>query len=181
MDEETTFGWVDMQQLLLIVMLFILSVMTVTKKTDAEASDAGNVQIEAHWDDARDVDVDLWVRCPGDIAIGYSRKNGKHCDLLRDDLGRDPSEENYENVYSRGIYAGEYVVNAYLWRTDGLGPVNLRIVGRVRMKSGGMSSLFVEKITIDREKGETTVVRFTLNEGGGLLGTNHIPVALAYR
>ena len=36
----------------------------------------GNVIVELFWDNERDVDIDLWVKAPDDIPVGYSNKGG---------------------------------------------------------------------------------------------------------
>src|SRR6266436_4657897 len=86
----------------------------------------GNVIVEIFWDKAIDADVDLWVQAPGDVPVGYSNKAGMIFNLLRDDLGHsgDPVSMNYEISYGRGLWPGEYTVNAHLYRSaDGHFPV----------------------------------------------------------
>ena len=36
--------------------------------------------------DTVDVDIDLWVKAPDDIPVGYSNQGGLFFNLLRDDL-----------------------------------------------------------------------------------------------
>ena len=64
--------------------------------------------------------VDLWVKAPDDIPVGYSNRGGLFFNLLRDDLGvyKDPTPINYEVAYSRGINPGEHIVNLHLYRED---------------------------------------------------------------
>src|ERR1700738_2770385 len=103
-------------------------------KTDEEQSKGqtppGNVIVEMLWDKAIDADVDLWVQAPGDVPVGYSNKSGVIFNLVRDDLGKggDPNSMNYEVSYGRGHWAGEYVVNAMLYRSrDKKYPVGAQI------------------------------------------------------
>src|SRR5229473_1111342 len=113
----------DMLFLLVFAYLVIGAVaLAHVRKQQQETSGAtppGSVIVEAHWDDAIDADVDLWVQAPGDVPVGYSNKSGVVFNLLRDDLGHsgDPLSMNYEIAYGRGIFAGEYTVNAHLYRS----------------------------------------------------------------
>ncbi len=92
----------------------------------------GNVIVELFWDNDRDVDIDLWVKAPEDIPVGYSNKGGLFFNLLRDDLGKykDNSPVNYEVSYSRGISEGTYVANLHLYREDKSPfiPINAKLV-----------------------------------------------------
>ena len=67
-----------------------------------------DVVIEITWPGDMDADVDLWVKAPDDIPVGYSNKGGAIFNLLRDDLGKtlDLSSINHESAYSRGVAAG---------------------------------------------------------------------------
>ena len=51
----------------------------------------GNVIVEVRWPTELDSDVDLWVQAPGDVPVGYSNKGGAMFNLLRDDLGQQPT------------------------------------------------------------------------------------------
>lgn len=85
---------------------------------NASAVPPGNVVIAITWPPG-DTDIDLWVTGPGEIVpVGYSNKGGLLFNLLRDDLGDRPDATplNYENTYSRGIIAGEYIVNVHCYR-----------------------------------------------------------------
>src|SRR4051812_15305824 len=90
----------------------LLMVRLEQTRADEQMPQLGEVRVELHWPDGVDTDVDLWVRCPGDVSVGYSNKIGGACTLDRDDLGatNDRTPFNYETARSRGIPAGEYVV-----------------------------------------------------------------------
>ena len=57
------------------VILLIPFINPPTKKTDS-SQPPGNVIVELFWDNERDVDIDLWVKAPEDIPVGYSNKGG---------------------------------------------------------------------------------------------------------
>src|SRR5260370_10426582 len=115
----------DMLFLLVFAYLIISAVAlahVAKKEQEASQNDTaapGHVVIELTWARDSDADVDLWVQAPGDIPVGYSNKSGVIFNLLRDDMGRsgDPNSMNYEVAYGRGHWAGEYVVNAMLYRS----------------------------------------------------------------
>ena len=104
------------------ISMVILLIPFVNPPTEEESSSTppGNVIVELFWDDKRDVDIDLWVKAPDDIPVGYSNKGGLFFNLLRDDLGiyKDNSPVNYEVSYSRGISDGVYIANVHLYRED---------------------------------------------------------------
>ncbi len=137
------------------------------------AEPPGNVLVEIRWPDERDSDVDLWVKGPGDVPVGYSNKGGRLFDLLRDDLGHrgDVSGLNYEIAYSRGIVAGEYVVNVHLYRDQsGILPVPVTVVVSVKPSAGESArQILARTVELEREGQERTVVRFRLDERGALV------------
>lgn len=132
----------------------------------------GNVMIEVRWPDELDADIDLWVRAPGDVPVGYSNKSGVIFNLLRDDLGRnaDPTRLNYEVAYSRGIPPGEYAVNVHLYRNKAMvTPIPVTVVTSVKRPDGETArQILATTIDLDREGQELTVYRFKLGESGEL-------------
>ncbi len=147
-------------------------VLMVLPSINPPAADAESVQppgqmiISAVWPEG-DTDIDVWVRAPGESKpVGYSNRGGKVMNLLRDDLGKanDGLPMNMENVYSRGLPAGEYVVNIHHYR--GRGPVPVAIEIRFG-PPGTQPNLFLqETVILDREGQERTVVRFRLDASG---------------
>ena len=134
-----------------------------------DAKQPGQMVISAGWQEGP-IDVDLWVKGPSDdLAVGYSNRGGKLFNLLRDDLGLDGDglPLNYENVYSRGLPAGEYTVNLHLYSGQGPGPGGLEIrFGPV----GDQTRLFLKKRVVLAAKGqEVTVVNFSLDAKGAVV------------
>jgi hypothetical protein len=143
----------------------------------------GNVVVEVFWDKAIDADVDLWVQGPGDVPVGYSNKSGVIFNLVRDDLGRggDPNAMNYEVSYGRGHWAGEYVVNAMLFRSrDRKFPVGAQIKVSLQTQQGQVRQVLQSDIELAFEGQETTVFRFRLDERGEFIAdsVNRIHKAL---
>ncbi len=136
------------------------------------ATPPGSVIVDIHWDDKVDADVDLWVEAPGDVPVGYSNKSGLIFNLLRDDLGHsgDPLSMNYEIAYGRGLWPGEYVVNAHLYRSaDGHFPVPVTARVSVRGADGEITNLLRSEVNLDYVGQETTIFRFKLDDKGHLV------------
>lgn len=144
----------------------------------------GNVMVEVRWPDELDADIDLWVRAPGDVPVGYSNKSGVIFNLLRDDLGRnaDPTRLNYEVTYSRGIPPGEYAVNLHLYRNKSMvSPIPVTVVTSVKKPDGETArQVLATTVDLEREGQELTAYRFKLSDNGDLVaGSVHsLPVPL---
>src|SRR5258708_2813452 len=116
--------------------------------------------VDIHWDDKVDADVDLWVQAPGDVPVGYSNKAGMIFNLLRDDLGHsgDPVSMNYEISYGRGLWPGEYTVNAHLYRSaDGHFPVPVTAKVQVRNSEGAVKNLLQSVVQLERVAPDETL------------------------
>jgi len=154
------------------LVLLLLPHLNPRAKTEDTARTPGNVIIEARWPDDINADVDLWVQAPGDVPVGYSNAAGAVFNLLRDDLGNvaDLTGLNYEFSYSRGVPAGEYTVNAHLYRNHDLRNVPVTIVVSVK---GGVNvaakQILTTKLEMSREGEERTAFRFKLDERGRLV------------
>jgi hypothetical protein len=178
MDEETLTVWLDTALLMLggFVLMAVL-MMTVmnppAKSSEAGVQSPGNVIVEAQWGDKLDADVDLWVEAPGDVPVGYSNKSGHVFNLLRDDLGRaqDVTDYNYEVAYSRGMPAGEYIVNVHMYRGIGVSyPVAVKLVASVKATPDDMARQIVATtVNLRRENDQITAFRFRLDEKGQLV------------
>jgi hypothetical protein len=104
--------------------------------------------------------------------VGYSNKAGMIFNLLRDDLGHsgDPVSMNYEISYGRGLWPGEYAVNAHLYRSaDGHFPVPVTAKVQVRSSDGIVKNLLQSVVQLDHVGQETTVFRFQLDDKGHLV------------
>ena len=166
----------DMLFLLVFAYLVIgaVALAHVRKKQEevSGASPPGSVIVDIHWDDKIDADIDLWVQAPGDVPVGYSNKSGIIFNLLRDDLGHsgDPVSMNYEIAYGRGLWAGEYTVNAHLYRSaDNHFPVPVIAKVQVRGSDGIVKNLLQSAVQLDHVGQETTVFRFQLDDKGHLV------------
>lgn len=124
-DERDIFlVWTDTALLLLcsfvaMSMLLVALVNPPKPKAQNDVTPAGNMIVHIRWGDGLDVDVDLWVRAPGDVAVGYSNKQGRYFNLLRDSLGDSNNLGGLreEFAFSNGVPPGEYCSTVGLYRT----------------------------------------------------------------
>ena len=133
----------------------------------------GNVIIELFWDNNRDVDIDLWVKAPEDIPVGYSNKGGLFFNLLRDDLGKykDNSPINYEVSYSRGISEGTYIANLHLYREDKspFQPIDVKlVVSVVDPDTDQRKQILLSNKELSKVGEELTIFQFALDKKGKL-------------
>lgn len=185
-DDGTVFRDLVMLTLLGFVTMVVLMLPHLAPPTQGEDSIVapGNLIVEARWPDPVDVDVDLWVKAPGDRPVGFSRNSGLVFDLLRDDIGfeRDGTGLNYEFAFSRGAPAGEYIVNIHLYSNRVLAPeVPVKVHVALSVGPDSKTLTVVDRTLTLRHTGhEVTVVRFTLDEDGRLVAgsVNDFPVSM---
>lgn len=167
----------DMLFLLVFGYLIISAVALahVAKKDQEETTNSnppGHVIVEMIWARDIDADVDLWVQAPGDVPVGYSNKSGAIFSLLRDDLGRsgEANSMNYEVSYARGHHAGEYAVNAMLYRSrDRKLPLPVTVKVSLKDPRGDVKQVLQSNVELSFEGQETTVFRFKLDEKGAFV------------
>ena len=167
-----------------LVILLLPHINAPTPVTTDGPTATESVIFEISWPPETDADVDLWVRAPGDIAVGYSNKGGLFCNLLRDDLGRlaDPLQINHEETVCRGIVTqGRYTVNIHAFRGDNVTwPIPVRMVVRTKKGSFPMNDLVQGTQTLNFVGEEVTMANFILNEDAlleaGTLDTVRTPL-----
>lgn len=172
---------VDLLTALVVVFaaMAVLAIIAAQKQTAAGVRPGGMV-IMMRWQKSADADVDLWVKAPGDEAVGYSHMSDAHCNLLRDDLGRqlDPESRNEEMVVCRGIDPGEWIVDAMLYRTyDGQLPVKVEMT----VRQGPLLTTILERtIELEGQAQQITLWRFRIDAHGALIAgsVNHLPMPL---
>ena len=176
-DEDTT-GTVFRDVLMLALIGFVAMVIVIlphiseSKQRDDEHRSPGNIVVEIHWPDELPVDVDLWVQGPDDVPVGFFNQNSELFNLLRDDLGTegDATELNYEVSYSRGIKAGEYIVNVHMYGPVPSGiVVPVTVVVSVRQKYDTLRQILTTNIDLERRNQEETAFRFSLTGNGELV------------
>jgi len=170
---------------LLILLIFILTIMVYDQSKEEQTDPSpGHVAVEIVWNPAYDTDVDLWVQAPGDVPVGYSNPKGIVFDLLRDDLGHvnDIFPMNYENAYTRGLPAGEYIVNIHLYRT-GNGQLPIVVQYAISLGDnikGKRQKILFGEVELTAFGEEITIVRFSIDSEGQLIksSVHAIPIEI---
>ena len=175
---DDTSGTVFRDVILLALIGFVAMVIMLLphiKTTTEEAQDhkaPGNVIVEMHWPTEMPFDVDLWVKAPDEQPVGFWNQGGPTFNLLRDDLGGegDATRENYEVSYSRGIPAGEYIVNVHMYGYLPNGNVvPVTVVVSVRQKYDNTRQILKTQVELFRRNQEETAFRFRLTREGELI------------
>ncbi|PIW27207.1 MAG: hypothetical protein COW30_11425 [Rhodospirillales bacterium CG15_BIG_FIL_POST_REV_8_21_14_020_66_15] len=177
-DDEDTAGTVFRDVILLALIGFVAMVVMLLphlqppQEQREEAKAPGNVMVEVHWPNDMPYDVDLWVKAPGERPVGFWNQSGFTFNLLRDDLGieGDATDRNYEMSYSRGIPAGEYVVNVHMYGhlpKDVRLPV--RVVVSVKRPLEEPEQVAATTVELRYKNQEETAFRFRLDGEGRLV------------
>lgn len=171
----TVFRDVILLALIGLVAMVILLLPHITQKKDLETVEIttpGNVVVEVHWSSKLPVDVDLWVQAPHKAPVGFWNLGGHTFNLLRDDLGgdEDATNENYEVSYSRGIPAGEYIVNVHMYGPLPPGTaVPVSVAVSVKKKLDDARQILKTDVRLVRHNQEDTAFRFRLTADGDLV------------
>lgn len=173
MSERMT-GTVFRDFTMLMVLGFVVMVVWLLPHVNPPASGSdhdppGNVVVAITWPEG-DTDIDLWVSGPSEPRpIGYSNKGGVLFNLLRDDLGAmpDATRLNYENAYSRGVVAGEYIVNIHCYRCPVV-PQKVDVEISINDGKAGKGSrlLATTSVLLTANGQERTALRFKLDGNG---------------
>lgn len=141
----------------------------------------GNVNFKAEyiitvtWPDNQPDDLDIWVQDPNQNLLSYRNSDVGWLHLDRDDQGDlndtiviDGVETvypiNQEVVTIRGIVSGEYIVNLQYYKSVTMTPVTGTV--KIEKVNPSLKVVFVDKVTLQREDDETTVLRFVLDANG---------------
>jgi hypothetical protein len=154
------------------MVIMLLPHISKPKEESQEHDPPGNVVVEIHWPNELPVDVDLWVKGPDDVPVGFWNQGSQFFNLLRDDLGLegDASARNYEVSYSRGIRAGEYIVNVHMYGQVPAGVViPVRIIVSVKTTYDSLRQILATSIDLHRRNQEETAFKFRLTKEGDLV------------
>ena len=153
----------------------VIMLLPYIKRSNEEAKDEkapGNVIVEIHWPSDMPYDVDLWVKAPGEPPVGFWNQGGIVFNLLRDDLGDegDATKENYEVSYSRGIPAGEYIVNVHMYGPLPSGVIiPVTVVVSTRQEYSHTRQLLKTVVRLDHRNQEETAFQFRLTSEGDVV------------
>ena len=169
---------------LLVLLAIFLAIINEVKKDNKTKDDdsPGNISVYLFWPDGIDLDIDTHLQSPDGEHIYFGKLAGKTWNLLRDDLGNagDSGARNFENAYSRGIPAGEYVINVHSYRgAPSMYPVEIEAEVRITAdptKGKSAQKVVTQRVTLYRTGEEATVVRFTMDANMNLVprSVNHV-------
>lgn len=168
-----------MMAFMILALMALPFVQPMQKKEETKTQEAvsfGDMTVLVTWPEKLDIDIDLWVLCPGDDQpVGYSSRAGKSCNLQRDDLGKanDSTDLNFEMVSTRGLPPGEYIVNLHYYMNREVIepaeiPVTMVISKKIGDQGGGMKEILTRKAVMRIQGEEITVTRFVIKEDGTL-------------
>lgn len=150
----------------------------------------GNVNFKAEyiitvtWPDNQPDDVDVWVQDPNMNLLSYRDSDVGWLHLDRDDQG-DLNDTitidgvdvvypiNQEVVTIRGIVSGEYIINLQYYKSTTRKPVEVTV--KVEKVNPSLKVIYVDKVTLQQEDDEKTVVRITLDAKGEVKALSHVP------
>ena len=169
---------------LLAIFLAIINEVKKETKTDDDKA-AGSLSVYIFWPNDIDLDIDTHLRAPDEEHIYFGNLSGTTWNLLRDDTGMPSSIEgrdprNFENAYSRGIPAGDYVVNVHAYRgTPAMYPVEIEVEVRITAdptKGKSAQKIVTQKVMLYRTGEEATAVRFAIDTQMNLVAgsVNHV-------
>ncbi len=150
----------------------------------------GNVNFKAEyiitvtWPDDQPDDLDIWVQDPGGNLLSYRNSNVGWLHLDRDDQGNLNDTVmingvetvypiNQEVVTIRGIVSGEYIVNLQYYKSVTGKPVKATV--KIEKVNPSLKVVYVDKLTLQKEDDEKTVLRFRLDASGEVDSINHLP------
>lgn len=136
------------------------------------------------WPDNQPDDLDIWVEDPHGEIVSYLQREAGWLHLDRDDRGslNDTIEingqkilhpVNQEVVTMRGIISGEYVVNVYYYESVTRGPVSATL--QIDKINPVLETVFFDRVVLESQDVEKTVVRFRVSDRGEVVGVNRRP------
>ena len=176
--DDDAWGTVFRDVILLALIGFVAMVIMMlphlkpVQEEEDEHKAPGNVIVEMHWPSELPYDVDLWVKAPGEVPVGFWNQGGHTFNLLRDDLGAefDATDDNYEITYSRGIPTGEYIVNVHMYGPLAYGvTIPVTVVVSVKTKFDDARQILTSTVMLTHRGQEETAFRFRLDAEGALV------------
>lgn len=190
-DDIDPFSDLLFNTLLAFVMLFAIALLAMNPKArSGEIRAKAEFIITLTWSDNDPNDLDAWVQDPGGNTVWFRTREAGMMHLDRDDRGlandsitidgrQVVNPLNQEVVTIRGIAPGEYTVNAHYYESKNGAPVTLN-VSVVKVNPRAEVVHYGTK-TLARKGDEATLVRFTIDADGQVVGVNTLPKALVER
>jgi YD repeat-containing protein len=112
---------------LLVLNMMLVALISPPKQNQEGVRKNADYVITMEWPTDMDCDVDLWVRDPQNNLASYRHPEGGLMYFERDDMGKRRSvyeidgkeviidPDNKEFVTLRGVFPGEYIINAHVY------------------------------------------------------------------
>lgn len=161
--------------------LAVIALAALTAAQTQATQPPGRLVVSLHWQAGTDIDVDLWVRSPGDESpVGYSHRTDKVFDLLHDDRGRaiecagQPAEcddGRTETAVARFLPEGLWTLNAVAYQSyDHVFPVHVWVeVDRIDSETHATAHLFRREGALTHDRQEITLLDFRLDASGNVI------------
>jgi len=165
-------------------LLFFISILFMNP-----VAQLGNINYKAEyiitvtWPDNQPDDIDIWMSDPSQNVLSYRNRDVGWLQLDRDDQGdlndtimingvKTVYPINQEVVTIRGIVSGEYILNLQFYKNITKKPVTATV--KIEKVNPSLKVVYVDKVTLNKEDDEITVLRFTLDTAGDIIDINHL-------
>ena len=175
--------------LLGIFILYWLALLLINDPESKQIDTVAQALIIMEWPDSSGNDIDLWVRDPNGVAVGYQNRDAGNMSLERDDLGASNDvitlagrqvklKRNHEVITLRGFSPGEYQISVHYYRmstgTEGgtpmaggsITPITIRLI----MVNPRYSLVFEKEDKLLKQGDELPMFQFVIKTEDGISG-----------
>lgn len=181
-------GFTDMlfNILLGFFILFMLALMLVNPKKKAQEKTLklkSNIVATIEWPPGSAADIDIFVGLPSGKVVYFGKREADGAALDRDDRGtkndkiRNPDgsftiiRENWENVFIRKMFPGEYIFNVVLYHKPNSKIINIRRPEKTPVKVKIQrfrphQLIYQKRVFLKDSMEEKTIIRFKVDKKG---------------
>ena len=175
--------------LLGVFILYWLASLLINDPESKQIDTVAQALIILEWPDESGNDIDLWVRDPNGVIVGYQNRDAGNMSLERDDLGAANDiitlggkqvklKRNHEVITLRGFSPGKYMISVHYYRhaNNSMGgtvakggsitPVTVRLI----MVNPRYSLVFEKETTLTKQGDEYPMFQFVIKTEDGLTG-----------
>ena len=187
-DSQDAFTDLLFNALLGFAFMFVAAFTLISDPSNSGKIDSkAEVLITVRWEDRHPDDVDTLVEGPQGNLVWYHNRDTGLMHLDRDDRGifadrvvldgvAVSNPINQETVTVRALQPGEYVVNLLHYQANYSDPLPVTV--KVEKLNPTVSLLYYGTRELTGVGDEQTAVRFTIDSGGEVSGTNELPKPL---
>jgi hypothetical protein len=168
--------------LLGVFILYWLAQLLINEPESKQVDTVAQVLVTLDWPDESGNDIDIWVRDPSGLAVGYQNRDAGVMSLERDDLGHVGDsvllhgkpvilKMNHEVITLRGLVPGEYQVSVHYYRGSAgketpPTPITVKLI-KVNPK---YNLAFIKEALIIKQGDELPIFQFTIETQDGING-----------